>query len=348
MKRNSCLVFALFVATAVLTSGQDLRLPRDPDNLIDRAQKFWTMLTTGQRYKALEFVLPEKRDLFLSGSPMPVLRARVVGLDVTSNPNEAVVRISMDVFAKESASGFLTWTPTDPWIWKDGNWYFDMREPPDLFQKTSNAPAVDTKKIQAQIEKDFQFLKNPIDLGRLLDGQHLSIEVPIKYTGDLRLSLDMELPNPLVGLKVLDEPITSRTESFTLLVGADAWEGPFTLPLPLKIRYEGVTVERTLVVKGNVFVPLAFRQSPAEGPLPDKLFSVFVRNNTDQAATVRSAWSDGKMDLVKKPGTVPPHEEVELVFKPHPNETPDRVYLTLDTPIEGRTNYTYRLPNSRR
>jgi hypothetical protein len=347
MKRRSCLVFVLILATTFLGSAQDLRLPRDPDKLIDRVQTFWMAMTTNQRYKAVEFVLPEKRNLFLSGSAMPVLRAKVAGLDFTTNPDEALIRISMDVFAKESSSGFLTWTVTDPWIWKDGIWYFNMQQPPDIFPRTSGESTIDTKKIQAQIEKDFQLLQNPIDLGRLLDRQHLSVEVPIKYTGKLPLSLDIGLPNPLIGLKVLDAPITSQTRSFTLVVGTDAWDGPFTLPLPLKIRYESVTVERTLTVKGNVFVPLAFRQSPAD-PQPDRNFSVFVRNNTDEASAIRTVVVDNKMDLVKFPKALPPHGEAELVFKPHPNETPDQLYITLETPLEGRSSYTYRFPDTRR
>ena len=347
MKRKSCLLSALLLAGTLVASAQDLRLPRDPDKLIDRVQKFWVAVTSNQRSKAIEFLLPEKKDLFLSGNPMPVLRAKVLGLDLTSNPDEATVRISLDVFAKESSSGFLTWTLTDTWIWKNDNWYFNMQAPPDIFSRNPGGTPVDTKTISAQIEKNFQILQNPIDLGKLLDRQHLSINVPIKYTGDLPLSLDISLANPLVGLEVQAEPITSQTKSFALLVSTDEWDGPFTLPLPLEIRHESVTVKRTLVVKGSVFVPLAFRQSPEEGPVPNRGFSIFIRNNTDVASPIRSIVVDGKMDLVKRPEALVPHGEVELVFRPHPNETPDQLYFTLDTPVEGRSSYTYRFPNVR-
>src|SRR5205814_8060083 len=60
--------------------SSDLRLPREPEKLIDRVQKFWTAITSNQRFAALEFVLPEKRNQFLSGTPMPILKARVLGL----------------------------------------------------------------------------------------------------------------------------------------------------------------------------------------------------------------------------------------------------------------------------
>ena len=54
------------------------------------------------------------------------------------------------------------------------------------------------------------------------------------------------------------------------------------------------------------------------------------------------------MDLVKRPDVLQPHAEVEVIFKPRPNETPDWLYLNLDTPIEGRLAYTYRIRNVRR
>jgi hypothetical protein len=101
-------------------------------------------------------------------------------------------------------------------------------------------------------------------------------------------------------------------------------------------------------VKGNVFVPVAFRQSPEDGPVLDKQFSIFIRNNTDVRAPIHAVLVDGKMDLVKRPEALLPHEEVEVIFKPHPNEIPDRLYLTLDAPIQGRSAYTYRIKISRR
>src|SRR5947209_2401247 len=155
MKRISCLILASMFAGTALISDQALRLPRDADKLIDNAQKFWSEMTTNQRSKALEFVLPEKRDLFLSGSPLPVLKVRVLGLDLTSRPEEALVRISMDVLAKESPTGSLTWTTSDPWIWKNGKWYYDVAAPPDIFAKGPSPPSPDSKKIQDDIEKNF-------------------------------------------------------------------------------------------------------------------------------------------------------------------------------------------------
>jgi hypothetical protein len=342
MKRKSRLIIPLLLASITLLSAQNLRLPRDPDKLIDRAQRFWAAMAASQRTKALDFVLPEKKDTFLSGTSVPIVKAKVLGLDLTSNADQATVRVAIDILSGESASGFMNWTVSDTWIWKEGNWYLNVAANAGMFHAGPAPPAVNTKEVQKAIETNFQLLRHEIDLGTLVQGQYPPpVEIPIKYTGDLQLSLEVGLPNPVVSLAVISDTITSDTKNVVLQVSTENWDGPFTFPLPLKIRSGGAVVERLLVVKGSVFVPLVFRQSPADGPVPGQEFSIFIRNNTDERAPIGPVVVDGKMDLLKKPEALLPHEEVELVFKTRPDETPDRLYLVLTSPIQGRSNYTY-------
>src|SRR5205085_4449002 len=133
------------------------------------------------------------------------------------------------------------------------------------------------------------------------------------------------------------------------LVDATDWEGAFNLPLPLKIQSQGNTVERTLVVKGSVFAPFTFRQDPADRPLKaGEQFSVFVRNNTAEEAGIRSLSVEGKAFLLKEPKKLLPNEEIEIVLKLKPDDIPDKLYLELETPIQGRDRFTYRFQNVRR
>ena len=349
MKRKCCLVAALLFALTILISAQNARLPRDPDKLIDRAQRFWTALTSSQRYKALEFVLPEKRDAFVSGNSMPVTKAKILGLDLTTAADQAVVRVAVDVLSPENASGFLNWTITDTWVWRQGNWYLNVANNLDIFHGGNGLPAANTKDVKEDLAKNLQILGTEFDLGRLIQGEYPPpIEVPIKYTGNLKLSVEQKLPNPIINLASMSDTIESSTKSITLLVSTENWDGPFSLPFLLKIRYGGVFIERTVLIKGNVFVPLAFHQSPLDGPVPGQQFSIFIRNNTDEQAQIGTVIVDGKMDLVKQPEALLPHDEVELVFKPHPDEIPDRMSLVLKTPIQGRSNYIYPIRTARR
>jgi len=346
MKRGFCLIVALFFAPAIISS-QELRLPRDPEKLIERVQRFWGRVTAGQRFQALEFVLPEKKDLFLSGNPTPILNAKLVGVDLTANPDHAAVRISLDVLSKEAASGRLNWTITDSWVWRGNNWYLNLEDPPDLFPKSGSTDAVDIKEVRRQIDKNFEILQNSVDLGTLVEGRHSRVEVPIRYTGDVPISAELALPNPLVDVE--STPITSRSQHLVLSVGTENWEGPFSLPLALKIRYQAAIVERTLFVKGEVFVPVAFRQSPPNGPIEEgREFSVFVRNNTSQQAGILFISVDARLDVLKPPSVLPPNQEIELVLRLRRGESPDRLFLELDTPLYGRDIFTYRFRNVRR
>jgi hypothetical protein len=349
MKRRSCLVAVLLFALTTLVSGQNLRLPRDPDKLIDRAQKFWADVISRQRSKAVDFVLPAKKDVFLSGTSLPIIKAKVVGLDLTMAADQAVVRVALDVLSPGDASGFVNWTSTDTWVWREGNWYLNVADNLGIYAGGTGTPPANGKEVQEDLAKNFQILRNEFDLGKLIQGEYPPpLEVPIKYTGNLKLSVEQELPNPIVNLASMSDTVESNTNTIQLLVSTENWVGPFSLPFPLKMRFGDVFTERTVLIKGNVFVPLVFRQSPPDGPVPGQQFSIFIQNNTDEQAMIGSVIVDGKMDLMNEPEALLPHDEVELVFKLHSDEIPDRLSLVLKTPIQGRSNYIYPIRTARR
>src|SRR5439155_18842327 len=72
MKKGAVLTLALYLSSIPVSFSQEFRLPRNPEKLIDRALTFWALITSNQRFRALEFVLPEKRDVFLAGRAMPI------------------------------------------------------------------------------------------------------------------------------------------------------------------------------------------------------------------------------------------------------------------------------------
>jgi hypothetical protein len=345
MKKVFCLVLVCYLLPTSPILAQDLRLPKDTDKLIARAQKFWSSLASGQRLQALEFVLPEKKNLFLTGNPVPVLSAKVQGVDLTVDPDQATVRVSLRILGVVATSGEVNWTIADPWVWRKGNWYVNLEDATNVFPKAAEKQNIE--EAQQSIDKNFEILRNPVDLGKLTDGQHFSIEVPIRYTGDMPLSVELAIPNPIVDLPV-SNAITSGSKNFRLLVGTDNWDGPFNLPVVLRIRYGEATVERTLMLQGEVFVPIAFRQEPPNGPIEEgREFSVFIRNNAVEPVGVQSITTDAKLDLVKWPDTLPPGQETEIVFKLRHNQSPDALYLDLAVPLNGRKIYTYRFRNSR-
>ncbi len=348
MKRISYLILLLYLFTTIFTSAQNLQLPRNSEKLVERVQKFWAAMLSGRRVQALEFILPEKKDLFLSGTPIPILSAKVIGLDLTSDPNRAAVRTSIETLSTDAASGRASWAITDFWIWRGDNWYLNLENPPDIFpRRGSNEPQV--TEVQKQIEKTFELLRNPVDLGTLIQGQHLRFEIPIKYTSDFPVSVESGLANTLVDIEGPSSiDITSRSNRLVLLVDTEDWDGPFSIPLPLKIRSGAAIVERILVVKGDVFAPIAFRQEPSNEPIEEgRPFSFFIRNNTPQELRFQIN-TDAKFEIVKRPEKLIPNAETEVILKLKPGEYPDRLYLELGMPIYERTTFSYRFRNVHR
>lgn len=351
MKKCCCLILALyFVATATLFA-QDLRLPRDSENLIDRVQRFWDAVTAGKRLQALEFVLPEKKELFLSGNPVPILKAKVVGVDLTSDPELAAIRIAIQILAMDAGAGQLNWTITDSWVWNENDWYLNLQAPPDIFRKSGGPENdLDVTATQKLLEQNFTMLRDSVDVGTLMEGELRPIEVPFKYTGDLPISVELAFDNPLVALEFRSSiGITRNSNHFLLLVNTESSAGPFNMRLPLKIRYQAAAIERTLLLKGNIFVPIAFRQAPPNGPIEaGRAFSLFIRNNTRQQLGVRLISVNAKFDIVKRPEKLPPNQEIEMILKLKPGEIPDHLYLELDAPLNGRSVYTYQFRNTSR
>ena len=122
-----------------LASAQDLRLPRDPQKLIERAQAFWASLVAGRRLEAIGFVLPEKKETFLAGSPTPIIAAQVLGLDLASDAEHAQVRTRIEALGKDAIAPRAGWVITDPWVWQRDNWYLDIHDAPDIFPRRSIA-----------------------------------------------------------------------------------------------------------------------------------------------------------------------------------------------------------------
>jgi hypothetical protein len=340
---------AMVVLCLVVPSAfaQDLRLPRDSEKLIQRAQAFWRAMASGQRLQAADFVLPEKKNTFLSGNPVPVIKASVAGLDLTPDPNAANVRVSLNVLGTDLATAGANWTISDPWVWSRGNWYIDVQDASQIFPAGRAISKADEKKIHDSIDQNFEILRDRIELGKLANGQHFSIEVPINYRGDLPVTIEPALPNPVITMPV-SPSITPSSKNFVLFVGTDNWEGPFDLPLVLNVKYQNVVVERKLTVTGEVLIPISFRQDPPNGPLvTGQEFSVFVRNNTDQDLPLEYLSVDAKLDVTKGVAVLPAHEEAEVRLKPRPGISPDTLYLQLKTPLNGRTGYTWKFRNVR-
>src|SRR5436853_1539281 len=135
MKTFSFLILGFYFSLApALASAQALHLPRDSEKLTLRAQNFWAAVVSRQRLQALEFVLPEKKELYVSGNAPPIVKAKVIGIDLTSDINRAAIRVGLE--ALNPGTGLASWTITDSWVWRRGNWYVELGNPGEVFPKS--------------------------------------------------------------------------------------------------------------------------------------------------------------------------------------------------------------------
>src|SRR2546425_12937181 len=118
MRKFFFFALAFCVMPPDLAPAQELRLPRDPQKLIERAQAFWASIVAGRRLEAVTFVLPEKKETFLAGSPTPIISAQVQSLDLTSDAEHAQVRTRIEALGKDAISLRTGWVITDPWVWR--------------------------------------------------------------------------------------------------------------------------------------------------------------------------------------------------------------------------------------
>jgi len=339
-------LFSLLGAISIF--AQSLRLPRNPDKLVTRADAFWTFMVAGQRNKALDFVIPEKRDAFLSSNAMPIFGAKVVAVDLTDDLLHGAVRVELESMSPETPTNRMTFTITDAWIWKANNWYVDIGDPRLLGAFRSGSPAApDTLKTQNEIDHSLKLPETAFNLGTVVQGQRVHIDIPVNYDG--KLPLVVELATPTASFSVdAENGLTSSSKSFGLFFDTQDWDGAVSVPVHIRFRSGASSAERSVIITGSVFAPIMFRQVPSDQVLhAGDSVSVFVRNNTADRLEIAYISVDGKLDVLKDLKVLEPNQESEAVFRMKAGETPDLLSLVLKMPVSGLTQFQFHFRTGR-
>lgn len=301
-------------------------------------------MASRQSLRAVEYVLPEKKELFISGgSGMALIEARVVGMNLTPDPNRASVIVSLTAVVPTLA-GRTQWDVNSVWTWQRNNWFLDPHDPRAILADMSDVrPREAVAKYTQEIDSTLQLLQERIDLGTIVQGDSLRREIPIKYSGSLPLSIDFPIPSPFLDVSPdLPQGVTHQSKHIVLLINGDGWVGPFNVPLTLRFRYEAATVERVLRVTGDIFAPVTFRQEPSDQPIREgQPVSVFIKNNTGEPRSIRYVTVDNKFRIVRQPSLLGAQEEGEVVLELRPGQVPDQLSVVFDSPFSGRDTYAY-------
>ena len=339
-------VLVLLFHPGNLTYGQAVKLPRDFSKLVSRAQDFWTAMSANQRLKALDFVLPDKKEFLLSSGAMPFVNPQIVGIDFAGDVNHAAVRVSVTAIAQAAPSGRLSWIVTDTWVWDRNNWFLDLQDP-----KTESNPFFSSKKVSrqpdpllAEAAAQFKLLDTLVDVGTVPRGDLRKIPIHLEYTGDQGIYISSDLASEVLSLDAASSQyLTSRTKELALLLDTESWDGPFVIPFPLKVHYKGVTLDRTVVVRGTVSTAISITQQPATFTnAPGQDLTLVLKNNTAQLLSILSVGSEAVFNVVRLPEPILPGNTGELILRLNSTAQADvnqRIRLNLSEPFMGKQDY---------
>ena len=339
------LLLLSYLNLAVPNAFQDPGVPVDLSGLVSVAQRTRSLLAAGQMLEAVEFVLPERRNDLLGAGRATFRNPRVVGVDLTDDPDRVIVRVALEMLPGITAGARMDFVARDPWVRRDGTWYFD----PGLFRDVLRSGAVgeavedDPAEVEEDFESSFRLIDGFIEVGTLNQGERRVLSVRIEYSGTSPIRIEAPIPSRLVALdRASTAQVSAGTEDIKLVVDTEGWEGPFRIPLPLKIHYRGGVSDRVLTVVGNVFVPLTFRTDPEWDRPSEEEFRFLLRNNSPQAVEIAYVTVDGTLAIVGHSKRIEAAGDGFIHLQRLPEVEPtNEVTVVLREPLLGRRVYEF-------
>ena len=339
------LLFLFHMSLALPDAAQDPGVPVDLSGLVSVAQRTRNLLAAGQMLEAVEFVLPEKRNDVLAAGRATFRNPRVVGVDLTDDPDRVIVRVALEMLPGITAGARRDWVARDPWVRRDGTWYFD----PGLFRdvlRSGNvveALDVDSAEVEKDFESNFRLVDSFIDVGTLNHGDRKVLSVRIEYSGTSPIRIEAPIQSRLLALdRASTAQVSAGTEDIKLVIDTEGWEGPFRIPLPLKVHYQGGVSDRILTVVGNVFVPLTFRSDPEWDRPSEGEFRFLLRNNSSQAVEISYVTVDGTLAIVGHSKRIEAAGDGFIHLQRLPGVEPtNEVTVVLREPLLGKRVYEF-------
>jgi hypothetical protein len=340
------LILPLIVFLFMPAQAQNLRPPRDLDKLAMRAAEFWRLTGMGQRARAVEYVLPSKREQFINRNSIPLNDARIAGISFTEDAERAIVAVEGKSILSVGI-GLNEARIEEVWVWERNNWYADPYDPVNPFSVLNAGPGREAN--LSELEQSFRLPATVINVGAVWYRDKPAFQVPIEYTGAFPLRLTGPEDDALVIVdKDTGELVSPGAKSFSIRILPGSHEGPFRLPVPITVHYRDVSVEKTLIVEGAIFVPLTFRQAPDPIPpiVPENGFELFVKNNTENPVVVQRVETDGlNVEGIQE---IPAGGEIRLVLtlRKGIRRFLPQIVVTTAEPIRGRNRFPFTLRKS--
>ena len=157
MRHSRLFIFLMLTrisTTAWAQAGESELLP-DLNLLQARVVELWSLITQGQKLKAISYVEPGRQEFFLDYNWRPLRGFALSEIRLSNQHGEAFVTVR----AKAVSSGFsggLEWPVEQTWIFRDGTWFFQAEESraKELFRgRSSPGPVAASSKERKKIER---------------------------------------------------------------------------------------------------------------------------------------------------------------------------------------------------
>ncbi len=96
-----------------------------PDSLRPRAEEYWRLLVSGDRFGASQFLRPEDRPAFLQGREQAFRDPAIESVELSDDGARATMEIAFDLL---TPIGVFPWKIRQEWTAVDGEWMAEPRE----------------------------------------------------------------------------------------------------------------------------------------------------------------------------------------------------------------------------
>jgi hypothetical protein len=168
------LILSLCLLEPALGSAQSL------DKLMNRAHGYLEARAALNRTEMGKYAQADKRTSFLQRTPPPMSKAKIDGLDFTTDPKTVNVRYSA-TFTLDNVGDIPTQV-REAWLWDGKDWFLKLEEIGNIFEMTKNknnpAAAPEVKPFT------FELATSKIDFGKHTQGEVIKQVVEFKSNQD--------------------------------------------------------------------------------------------------------------------------------------------------------------------
>jgi hypothetical protein len=339
--RTIILTVCFIICSGAYAAGQS-SIPTALSELMTAAQMVRTLLAEGRMLEVIDWIVPEKRNQVLAAGRPAFRNPRILGIDLTEDPERVFVRVAVEIAGNPLVSAVRS-VARDPWVRVDGHWLYDPASTDGAwFSVPPDESLPDPEEVRKEFAAIFRLINNSIDVGVLSEGERSRLPVAIEYSGEVPISIGTSIPSTFIDFdRVTTRMVSASDTSFDLILNTDGWEGPFRFPIPLSIEYKGVSVESMLTITGDVFAPLTFGLTAAGEPSEGD-YRFFLRNNTEQTVKISFVTVDGTLEIVDHSDSIPASGEGFIFLQRKPGVKPNNeVKVFVDPLNSGRQAFSF-------